>query len=204
MPSDFSLRGFGKATVDVLKLLIGAHVGKDALCQMLGYIENAGAPTSVTPDFIGQKLFDTTNLQMYFASGTTTGQWVAMSRGLRNTGAPTAKTTSTTLTAAELLTFVITGNQGGGAAATYTTPTGTLIETALIALYPDLKNNDAFDFSVANVSVNAAETVTIAAGATVTLFGDMTMAAVAVGDQSSGLFRCVRTSANNYSIYRIA
>lgn len=120
--------------------------------------------------------------------------------------APTAKTTSTTIAAAELLAGIITGNQGGAAAATYTTDTGTAIETAFAALVPGgvLVNDDSFDFHVINISAVAAETVTIAAGATVTLVGDMTLAAVAVGDQSGGHFRCRRTAANNYTIYRIA
>lgn len=119
--------------------------------------------------------------------------------------APAAKTVSATLTAAELLAGLVTGNQGAAAAATYTTPTGTEIETAFAALVPGgaLANDDAFDFSVINISAVAAETITLAAGVGVTLVGDMTMAAVAVGDQSSGTFRCRRTAANTYSIYRL-
>ena len=141
------------------------------------------------------------------------GRWVKVSPepavrqvgvNLVNQPAPAAKTTSTTLTAAELLTGIITGAQGAGAAATYTTPTGTQIETALLAIHPGLSNDDSFDFSVVNISTVAAETITLAAGASVTLVGDMTMACIAVGDQSSGRFRCRRTAANTYSIYRIA
>lgn len=125
-------------------------------------------------------------------------------RNLRKQAAPAAKTTSTTLTAAELLGGLLTGNQGGAAAATYTTPTGAQIETALLAAHPGLANDDSFDFAVVNISAVGAETITIAAGATVTLVGDMTLAAIAVGDESSGLFRCRRTAANTYSIYRLS
>jgi hypothetical protein len=118
--------------------------------------------------------------------------------------APAGKTTTTTLTAAELLSGLITSNPGGAAAATYTTPTGTQIETAMKALKGTWDVDDAFAFSVCNISTTAAETTTIAAGAGVTLVGDMTLAAVAAGDTSSGLFLCRKTAVNAVSIYRLA
>lgn len=203
MAIDLSLKGFGRATVAILRTLIGPLVGEDALCQMLGYIENAGAPTALAPEFVGQKLYDTTNNEWYIASSTSTGGWTKIPRTFPQQAAQTAKTTSTTLTAAELLTRIITGNQGAAGAATYTLPLATDLETALLALAPDLKVNDSFDFSVINISTNAAETVTIATNTGWTLVGDVTMAAVAVGDQSGGLFRVRRTAANAYTLYRI-
>ena len=203
MPTDFSLKGFGRATVDILKSLVGAQVGKDALCSALGYIENAGAPGALVPDFVGQKLFDTTNNEWYTASFVGAGGWTKMPRTFKQQAAPAAKTTSATLTAAELLTGIITGNQGAAGAATYTLPLATDFETALLALAGDLKVNDSCDFSVINISTNAAETVTIATNTGWTLVGDVTMAAVAVGDQSSGMFRARRTAANTYTLYRI-
>jgi hypothetical protein len=118
--------------------------------------------------------------------------------------APAAKGATVTLTAAELLTGLITSNPGGGAAATYTTPTGTQIETAMKALKGTWDVDDSFIFSVVNISTTAAETTTIAAGAGVTLVGDMTLAAVAAGDTSSGLFLCRKTALNAVSIYRLA
>jgi hypothetical protein len=118
--------------------------------------------------------------------------------------APAAKTTSTTLTAAELLTGLITGNQGAAGAATYTLPLGTAIEAALLALVPNLEVNDSFDFSVVNISAVGAETITLAANTGVTVVGDVTLAAVAVGDTSSGIFRLRRTAANTYVVYRLA
>jgi hypothetical protein len=124
--------------------------------------------------------------------------------GIKNQPAPAAKTTSTTLTAAEILTGIITGNQGGGAAANYTLPLATAFETALLALFPGLQNDDAFDFSVINISTTAAEVVTIVTNTGWTLVGDMNLAANAAGDQSGGLFRARRTAANTYTLYRIA
>lgn len=122
----------------------------------------------------------------------------------RRQPAPAAKTTTTTLSAAELLTGLITSNPGGAAAATYTTPTGTQIETAMKALKGTWDVDDSFVFSVCNISTNAAETTTIAAGAGVTLVGDMTLAAVAAGDTSSGLFLARKTALNAVTIYRLA
>lgn len=119
---------------------------------------------------------------------------------------PAAKTTSTTLTAAELLTGIITGNQGAAGAATYTLPLASALETALLALYPDLAVNDAFDFSVINLSTVAAEDITIATNTGWTLVGSMLVIEQAAGNPggSNGHFRVRRTAANTYTLYRIA
>jgi hypothetical protein len=202
------LKSIGRATVVIMSAMIAPLVGRDELADRLGYTENAGAPTSMTPEYVGQWVFDTTNLQWYVAVSTTLNGWAAFGSpggGIFKTqAAPAAKTTSATLTAAELLTGMITGNQGAAGTATYTLPLGADIETALLAINPGLKVNDAVDFSVINISTNAAETVTIAANTGVTVVGDVTLAAVAVGDQSSGMFRLRRTAANTYVCYRVA
>jgi len=201
------LREFGKASSAILKVVLPPSVHKEELCDAIGYVENAGAPSAVVPAFIGQWLFDTTNGAWYRALGVVAGAWQRTDgqTAFKTQGAPSAKTVTAVLTAAEMLSGIVTGLQGGGAAATYTTDTGALIETAhAAALGRALVNGDAFDFSVINISAVAAETVTIAAGATVTLVGDMTLACIAVGDQSGGLFRARRTAANTYSIYRLA
>jgi hypothetical protein len=120
--------------------------------------------------------------------------------------APAAKTTTGVMTAAELLGGLLTANQGGGGAATYTTDTGTAIETAFAALVPGgvLANDDSFDFSIVNISTNAAEDVTVAGGASVTAVGNMTIASnAAVTDEAKGTFRMRRTAANTFSMYRI-
>ena len=124
---------------------------------------------------------------------------------LTTQGTPTAKTTTSTLTIAEMLTKIVTANQGAGGAATYTTDTGAAIETGLIAAYPNLQNGDSFDFSIINISVVAAEDVTVAAGATgVTLVGLMKVDSNdADSSPSVGVFRVRRTSQNNYTIYRV-
>ena len=124
---------------------------------------------------------------------------------LQTQGAPAAKTTSTTLTAAELLGRLITGAQGAAGAATYTLPLGTDIETALLALYPGLQTNDSFDFSVINISTVAAEDVTIAGNTGTTLVGTGVVNSNDAGTSiSTGTFRVRRTAANTYSVYRIS
>lgn len=117
--------------------------------------------------------------------------------------APAAKTTTVTLTAAELIDGLITANQGASGAATYTTPTGTQLTSALAT---SLANDDSFFFSIINISTDAAEDVTLAAGTDVTLVGDMTVASIdAAGEKaSSGRFLARQTAANTWTIYRVA
>lgn len=125
-------------------------------------------------------------------------------RNLRTQATPAAKTTTTTLTAAEIMAGLITANQGAAGAATYTMPLGTDLETALIAAFPGLANDDSFDVTIVNISTNAAEDVTVAGNTGTTAVGNMTIASnAAVTDQAWGTFRFRRTSANNYSFYRI-
>ena len=80
-----SLKSFGKATAAILKMIIAPQVGRTELADAVGYIENAGAPSSVVPDFIGQKLFDTSGLEFYDAYGTAAGEWTP--RGLNTLSA---------------------------------------------------------------------------------------------------------------------
>lgn len=120
--------------------------------------------------------------------------------------APAAKTTTTTLTAAELLGRLITGNQGGGAAATYTLPTGALLEVSWRAQKPDLAVDDSFDFNVINISTVAAEDITIATATGWTLVGTMVVESNEATAQKgpSGQFRVRRTAENIFTLYRVA
>lgn len=127
-------------------------------------------------------------------------------RNLRTQAAQAAKTTSVTLTAAEIMAGLITGNQGGGAGATYTLPLATDLETALLAAHPGLANDDSFDFHVINISTVGAEDITIATNTGWTLVGSMLVIEQAAGNPggSNGMFRARRTGANAYTLYRIA
>lgn len=118
-----------------------------------------------------------------------------------NQSAPTALTTTATLTAAQLATKLFTANQGGGAAATYTLPTGTLMDAA----FGNFRTDSAFDFSLVNISTVAAEDVTIAAGTGWTVVGSMVVASNdAATSISAGTFRARKTGTATWTLYRIA
>lgn len=114
----------------------------------------------------------------------------------------TAKTTSATISAAELLGGIITGNQGAGGAATYTLPTGTQLAAALPF---QLATGDVVEFSVINLSTVDAEDITIAGDTGTTMKGNVVISAYsAEGRDSSGLFRAIKTGSNTFDVYRIA
>ena len=116
-------------------------------------------------------------------------------------GAPAAKTTSTTLTAAELADQIITVNQGGGAPSALQLPTGADMDTEFDTLVPD----QSFDFSLINISAVAAETASITTNTGWTLVGNMLVAAnTAITDISQGRFRARQTAAATWTLYRIA
>lgn len=69
------LRKLGAASAAILKTIMGPQVGKNDICDAIGYVTNAGAPSSVTPEFIGQHLLDTTNNAWYKAYGVSSGNW---------------------------------------------------------------------------------------------------------------------------------
>lgn len=126
---------------------------------------------------------------------------------LQTQAAPAAKTTTTTLTAAELLGRLLTANQGGAAAASYTLPLATDLEVALRTLVgaPNLSADDSFDFTIINLSVVAAEDVTVLTNTGWTLVGKMTVESNdAVTSDARGTFRVRRTALNAYTLYRIA
>lgn len=116
-------------------------------------------------------------------------------------GAPAAKTTSTTLTAAELADQIITVNQGAGAPSALQLPTGANMDTEFDTLVPD----QSFDFSLINISAVAAETASITTNTGWTLVGNMLVAAnTAITDISQGRFRARQTAAATWTLYRIA
>jgi hypothetical protein len=67
------------------------------------------------------------------------------------------------------LAGIITVNQGGGATSSLTLPLATSMDTAL----PSSIANDAFDFSLINISTNAAEDADILTNTGWTLVGSM-------------------------------
>lgn len=125
-------------------------------------------------------------------------------RGLEvlSQGAPTALTTSATLTAAQVLAGILTANQGGGATAAYQLPTGSALQTALPAAFAA---GDAFIFSLINVSTVAAEDVTITTNTDWTLVGSMAVQSNdADTSKSSGRFMARKTADHVFTLYRIS
>jgi N-methylhydantoinase B/oxoprolinase/acetone carboxylase alpha subunit len=118
--------------------------------------------------------------------------------------APVTKTTSVTLTAAEVLSGILLANQGAAGAATYTMPTGTLLQAQINAQMPGFAIGDTFELSIVNVSTVAAEDVTIAGGVGTTAAGNMTIPSnAAVGDAAYATFRFRKTADVAFTFYRI-
>lgn len=116
----------------------------------------------------------------------------------------TAKTVAVTLTAAELLTQIITGTHTAGATQAYTLPTGTLLDAAA-----SWDTNEYFDWSLLNLSAASADTITLTSpGASHTIVGN---AIVQSANASTGgiygnsaRWRTRKTAANTFVTYRIA
>lgn len=147
-----------------------------------------------------------TVLALQTSGGATTVGGQLTSRGIitAKQAAPTALTTSATLTGAQVLVGILTANQGAAGAAVYTLPTATAFQTALEATVATA-NDDAFTFSLVNISTNVLEIATIAANTGWTLVGGMEVQANStVTAKSAGQFRARRTASNTYTLYRLS
>jgi hypothetical protein len=116
---------------------------------------------------------------------------------------PVAETVAVTLTAAELLTGLVTGTHTAGATAAYTLPTGTLMDAAT-----SFAVDEHFDWTLINLSAAAADTITITAGADHTVVGTMVCQSAhsttgAVHGNALRL-RTRKTAANTFVSYRLA
>lgn len=111
------------------------------------------------------------------------------------TSSPATATVTATLTAAQVLNGTILGSPGSSAAS-YTLPTVTDLETAL--LNAD-KPGVTFEFSVVNVDGSGSGVITLVAGTGWTLVGLMTVAATAGTAQ---LFRARKTGTGAWTLYR--
>lgn len=137
-------------------------------------------------------------------SGAAGADGVILERGLVLTeqGAQSAKTTDATLTAAELLSRIITVVNGAAGTTTLTLPLATALDTAL----PDAAAGDSFEFSVINISTVDAEDASVATNTGWTLVGNMDLPAYSAAGSlnSSGLFRARKTGAGAWTLYRLA
>lgn len=119
-----------------------------------------------------------------------------------------AKTVSTTLTAAELLTGIITVAQGAGAASALQLPTGTDLDTATAtkgAGGTALVATDSFNFFVINTSTVAAESASLTTNTGWTLIGNTDVLANSdATTKSSAWFRATKRGAATWTLYRLA
>ena len=106
-----------------------------------------------------------------------------------NQAAPAAVNTTTTITAANLKTGIITSTTA--AAVTMTLPTGTDIEAGFSGIY----TNMTFEFSVINTGPN---TLTVGAN------GNTTVGSLTVATLTSARYALRRTGANAFTLYRLS
>jgi hypothetical protein len=111
-------------------------------------------------------------------------------------GAAVALNATGTITAASMLAGIITSTSAAAVVATL--PTGTVFETAFLAAFPNLANDDAIEFAVVNTGPNSF-TIATAAGWT-----DGGNAFTAVPTATSAQFYVRRTGANTYTIFKVA
>lgn len=201
----------GNATGGVGKVVGGAGqgTGSGGAAQVTGGASGAGATGNGASASVTGGAAASTNGNggsVILTGGAKTGTGVAgmvieRSVKLVNQGAPTAKTVSATLTAAEVLAGIITVNQAGGATSAQQLPLATDMDTAM----PDAAAGDAFDFSVINTSTVAAEDASITTNTGWTLVGNTDIASnAAATDKSAGRFRARKTAAGAWTLYRLS
>ena len=109
--------------------------------------------------------------------------------------APQTATVTATLTAAQVVNQMLVANPGSSTAATYTLPTGALIDAAV----PNATVGSTFDLSIVNIGTSSG-TVTLAVSTGVTDGGN---ALVAIAITTSQLFRFRKTGDGTYVVYRL-
>lgn len=109
---------------------------------------------------------------------------------LRAQGAPGALDATGTLTAAQMLTGIITSSTA--AAVNATLPLATAMDTAI----PDSAANDSFDFSVINTGPNSFTILTAAGWAAF-------VGSVVVATATSARFRARKTGTGAWTLYRV-
>lgn len=119
---------------------------------------------------------------------------------LQTQGAPTAKTVTSAITAAELLTGIIT-TTGVTAPSIHQLPTGTLLSAAIAGV----ATGDSFMWSLINTGTGASDDATITVNTDHTIVGNPTAGALTDATIISGsarfLSRC--SAANTWITYRI-
>lgn len=145
----------------------------------------------------GSTWIDQTTGNIYVCTDATAGAavWVTSEAAFATQASPVAKTTSSTLTAANLLVGMVTVAQGSGANSNQQLPTGTTMQNALGATFGV---DNAFEFSVVNTG-GASETATLTTNTNFTIVGG-----AVVQPSASATFRVRKTANNTFVAYRIA
>lgn len=112
---------------------------------------------------------------------------------LGDVGTVATATVTATLTVAQITAGILSANPSV-TAASYTLPTGTLIDATLT----NAKVGSTFDLAIVNLGTSSGA-LTIVAGTGITLAGSATVAIT-----SSAQVRFVRTGEATYTMYRIA
>ena len=120
---------------------------------------------------------------------------------LKKQGAPTAKTVTAAISAAELLAGIIT-TTGATGPSEHQLPTGALLAAAI----PDIAVGDSFDFHVINTGTGAATDAVLTVNTGVTIVGNATIESLTDATVLSGsaTFRARYTAADTFVVYRIA
>lgn len=138
--------------------------------------------------------------QVFTCVDATKGAAIWVSSGTNRKTTVTAMTTTAAITVVAILGGQITANQGAGATATYTMPTGTAFDAAV----PGLVVGDSITFSITNISTVAAEDVTIQGATGMVAKGNLFIPSNdTTASISFGTFKIVKEAANTFSFYRI-
>lgn len=185
-------------------LTTGAIAGADASLDIDGKDDVAGGSVNVTGGDSSGGNNNGGNVVLTPGAKNGTGiAGVVIERGVKlvKQGAPHAATVSAQLTAAQLATGIVTVNQAAGGASAQQLPTAADMDLG----FPAAAADDAFDFSVINISAVAAEDASVTTAAGWTLVGNMDVASnAAATDKSAGRFRARKTGAGAWTLYRLS
>jgi len=161
-------------------------------CTYVGYNTKASVAGATNEAVFGYNAIGSGSNTVTLGAVATVGT-VSFGVAYKSSPAPSAINASATLTAAQLLTGIVTTTSA--VAVAFTLPTGTLTDAAVPL---GLAINTAFDWSLINLG-SASGAITVSSGATNTLVGNAT---VAIGTTAG--FRTQKTAANTYTTYRTA
>ncbi len=122
----------------------------------------------------------------------------------RYQAAPATMTVAATITVADLLNGIILGTHSEGGDEAYTLPTGADLDAELTSF---VINNDSFDFTIINLSATDGDDIILTASVGITIVGQPAISSNQFESSyymNNGTFRCRRTAADTFVVYRIA